>query len=295
MSRFDKPETSEEDEVDSGEGQGLGANSSLRGSPSALTGVGAALHQASGSGATGQMTTVNPQDLDQLPAYQAHENEDDAAPLLQRDAEMNEGLGLQNSIEDEGIDMSMGYNNLNYVKESYPFTGTNQSVDGGYTKDVIPFTPINQSVDRGFNATNFSNWNFNNLNGLSELENNNRSNYVSGTGSEIDLNDNSFDLDGSDVVQHDSSASEGSLLARLDDFDRADPIGDDGDPFEDPSPVPDVEDEDQLDTLELHRELIRTHNRPPPEFQVHAADQEEEIEEPATEIHIEDGEELKMD
>ena len=279
ISRFDKPETSEDDEADSGEGQSLVVNSSPRGSSSALTGVGAALHQASGSGATGQMTTVNPQDLDQLPAYQAHESEDDAAPLLQRDADMNEGLGLQNSIEDEGVDMSMGYNTLNY------------------TKEILNFTPVNQNVDRGFNATNFSHWNFNNLNGLSELENNSRSNYVSGTGSEIDLNDNSrtFDLDGSDVVQHDSSASEGSLRGRLDDFDHAIPVGDDGDPFEDPSPVPDVDDENQLDTLELHRELIRSHNRPPPEFQVHAADQEEEIEEPATEIHIEDCEELKMD
>jgi ubiquitin carboxyl-terminal hydrolase 4/11/15 len=81
----------------------------------------------------------------------------------------------------------------------------------------------------------------------------------------------------------------------LDAFEHVIPVDDDGDPFEDPSPVPDVDDENQLDTLELHRELIRSHNRPPPEFQVHAADQEEEIEEPATEIHIEDGEELKMD
>jgi ubiquitin carboxyl-terminal hydrolase 4/11/15 len=279
ISRFDKPETSEDDEADSGEGQGLVVNSSPRGSSSALTGVGAALHQASGSGATGQMTTVNPQDLDQLPAYQAHENEDDAAHLLQRDADMNEGLGLQNSIEDEGVDMSMGYNMLNY------------------TKEILNFTPVNQKVDRGFNATNFSHWNFNNLNGLSELENNHRSNYVSGRGSQIDLNDNSgtFDPDGSDVVQHDSSASEGSLRDRLDAFEHVIPVDDDGDPFEDPSPVPDVDDENQLDTLELHRELIRSHNRPPPEFQVHAADQEEEIEEPATEIHIEGGEELKMD
>ena len=168
ISRFDKPETSEDDEADSGEGQGLVVNSSPRGSSSALTGVGAALHQASGSGATGQMTTVNPQDLDQLPAYQAHEIEDDAAPLLQRDADMNEGLGLQNSIEDEGVDMSMGYNTLNY------------------TKEILNFAPVNQNVDRGFSATNFSNWNFNNLNGLSELENNSRSNYVSGAGSQID-------------------------------------------------------------------------------------------------------------
>ena len=279
VSKFDKPETSDEDEADSGEARRLDEISSLRGSSSALTGVGAALHQASGPGATGQMT-VNPHDLDQLPAYQAHETEDDSAPLLQSDAEMNDGLGLHNSIEDEGIDMSMSYNTLNVAKQATSFTSVNQGVD---IRSDWTFDNLNQTFD-----------------GLDELNNNNRQrNFrISGTGSEIDLNENSDnfgDLDGSDIVQHDSSASEGSLRGRLEDFDNAVPMDDDGLLFEDPSPVPDMDDENQLDTLALHRELFQTHNRPPPEFQVHAAEPGEDIEEPATEIHIEDDDESKTD
>ena len=110
--------------------------------------------------------TVDPHDLDQLPAYQAHETEDDAAPLLQSDAEMNDGLGLHNSIEDEGIDMSISYNTLNVAKQSTGFTSVNQGVDIR------------------------SNWNFD---GLDQLNNNARQHNfrISGTGSEIDLNENS--------------------------------------------------------------------------------------------------------
>ena len=213
------------------------------------------------------MMTVNPQDLEGLPAYQAHESEEDAAPLLQSDAVMNDGLSIQASIEDEAIDMSMGYNTLDQTN--------------------VGFTPMNQAI-------NFTSWNFD---GLDHLGNEARqyNNRISGTGSEIDCNDNSgFDLDGSDIVQHNSSASEGSLRGRLDDFDNAIAVDDDGVVFEDPSPVPDVEDDNQIDTLALHREILRTH-RPPPEFQVHAPAEQEEIEEPATEIHISESDELKMD
>jgi ubiquitin carboxyl-terminal hydrolase 4/11/15 len=268
ISSLETRETSEEDEAESGEGQGLVANSSLRGSSSALTGVGAALHQTNGSGTgQGQMKTVNLQDLEGLPAYQAHESEEDAAPLLQSDAEMNDGLGIHPSIEDEGIDM--GYNTMN----------TNQN--------ILNFTAVNQ----GFNPT--QNWNFS---GLEDINNARQHNLrISGTGSEIDCNANSgFDVDGSDVVEHDSSASEGSLQGRLEDFDNATAMDDDGGLFEDPSPVPDVDDENQIDPLELHRELLESRGRAP-EFQVHAPEQEEDIEEPAAEIHIDESDELKID
>lgn len=270
LSENAKPESSEDDEVESGEGQGLDAKSSLRGSSSALTGVGAAHHQAGGSGTgMGHKMTVNPQDLDALPAYQAHETEEDSAPLLQHDAAMNDGLGLRTSIEDEGIDMSPGYNSMNLSNQG-----------------VANFTPVNL----GYNSDS---WNFGALDHLNSGSGqyNNR---ISGTGSEIDCNDNSFGGldDRSDIVQHDSSADEASLRGRMDDFDSIIPMDDDGVVFEDPSPVPDVDDENQVDTLALHRDLIGAHR--PPQLQFHAPAEDEEIDEPAAEIHLEPSDELEL-
>ncbi|KAG0647612.1 Ubiquitin-specific-processing protease 12, partial [Hyphodiscus hymeniophilus] len=265
LGEYEKPETSEEDEAeaDSGEGRGLDAKSSLRGSSSALTGVGAALHQTSGSGTgMGQMTTVNPQDLDALPAYQTHENDDEGVPLIESDTMMNDGLGIRNSIEgeDEGIDMG-GYNTMN----------------------------LDDQGNVGFSSA--SNWNWGSL---ENLNTNDRQvdTRISGTGSEIDLNETGLDVDGSDIVQHNSSASTSSIRGRLEDFDNAIPMGDDGDPFEEPSPVPDM-DPDQLDTIELHRELLEAHGAT--QFQVHAPTEEDEIDEPATEIHLDPNDDLKMD
>jgi ubiquitin carboxyl-terminal hydrolase 4/11/15 len=254
-----EPESSEDDELESGEGQGLDAKSSLRGSSSALTGVGAAHRAASGSGiGTGtNKTTVDPQELDALPAYQAHETEDDGAHLLREDAEMNSGLGIRTSIEDdEGIGME-------------------------YNQDRTGFNSANQG----------STWNWGQLDGPLI---NRQFNRVSRSGSEIDCNANSgFDTAGSDVVQHDSSADADSLRGRIEDFDNAIPMDDDGVMFEDPSPVPDVDDENQVDTLALHRDLIANRQ---PQFQVHAPD-DEENDEPAAEIHLDasDDLELKMD
>jgi ubiquitin carboxyl-terminal hydrolase 4/11/15 len=277
LTQNEKAETSEDDEVDSGEGQGLDAESSLRGSSSALTGVGAALHQISGSGTEmGQKTTVNPRDLDALPAYQAHETEEDSAPLLLSDAQENEGLGLQQSVEeDEGIDMGTGYNTMNLSSPG----------DDDFNSDSINPNPI---LGLGQES-----WTFDGLTSLN-LDNRQYSNKISGNCSEIDCDDNSGFEDRSDIVQHDSSPSESSRRGRLEEFDNAIATNEDGDVWEDPSPVPDVEDENQLDTLTLHRELLQTH-RGPPEFQVHAPAEDEEVDQPATEIHIEPSEELKID
>jgi ubiquitin carboxyl-terminal hydrolase 4/11/15 len=249
---YDKDETSEDDEAESGEDQGLVANSSLHGSSRALTGVGAAHRQANGSNGE-QMRTINPHDLDGLPVH-------DASPILTVDAQMNSGLPME-SIEDEGIDMDSGYSNLDF-----------------------------SSLNKGLNQASISNWNFK---GLDELNNNRGHNFLSGTGSEIDCNDNSpvFDTDASDIVQHDSSASEGSIRGRLEDFENAIPEGNGGEDFVDQSPVPDIADDNQVDTLMLHRDLME---RIRPEYQVRAP-KDEEIEEPATEIHVEEGEGLKIE
>ena len=172
----------------------------------------------------------------------------------------NEGMPME-SIEDEGIDMEnndgMNYNNLSRL---------------------------------GLAST----WNFSGLEGLNQGQN-----HVSGTGSEIDLNysnsANGVDLDASDIVQNNSSASPGSIQGRLEDFDNAVAEGEDGE-FVDPSPVPDIDDDAQIDTLALHRVMMRQRGISiEPEFKVTPEDEVEEVEEPATEIHVEEGEGLKMD
>lgn len=262
LTNFDNSlEPSEDELAGSGEGQSLDANSSLRGSSGALTGVGVVRRQAN----HGLGRNTKPHAIEGLPAYQAHE---DATPLLMRDDEMNDGLPL-NSIEDEGIDVGMNYNNIG-----------------------LSAAALHSSQAVG------SNWNWQALDGL-----NREPNFISGTGSEIDANDNSddgFNSAGSDIVQHNSSASSSSIRARLDEFDNtpAEGDGDDG-LFEDPSPVPDVDEDDgRVDPLTMHRELLQNrHNAPTqqPEFKVVAPSDTAEVEEPATEIHVEDGEGLKID
>lgn len=259
---YDNPtERSEDEASESGEGQGLVGNSSLRGSPSALTGVGAARRQPNHGSMDGEGTmTINPSALEKLPDYEAHEEEEGAAPLLINDATMNDGLGLHASIEDEGVDMN--YNNF--------------------------------SSRQGILSTHQQNWSFGNLNELSALGSNPRDDHmVSGTGSDVGSDDIA-----SDVVQHDSSASETSIRDRYEEFSHT-VAEDDGIPFIDQSPVPDLDEMGQASAIALQADLLDNMNHnvyPPQEFQV-TADEEErfEVEEPAVEIHVKDNEDLKMD
>jgi ubiquitin carboxyl-terminal hydrolase 4/11/15 len=203
------------------------------------------------------MTTVNPQDLDGLPAYQAHEDDSEAAPMLERDVDMNEGIPIQSVEDDEGIDLN--YNNLDNFNS------------------------------RSLTDVGHQSWNFDALNTR-------RNNFVSGTGSEVDGNDSAtaldgLDVDGSDIVQDNSSASSGSRRGRIEDFDNA-IAEDDGGIYVEENPVPDIDDPNLIDNLTLHREILsqnRAGAMPPPEFKV-SVQAEDEIEEPATEIHVEEGE-----
>ncbi|RFU29961.1 hypothetical protein B7463_g6357, partial [Scytalidium lignicola] len=262
-----EPEQEDEDDTEaaeSGEDQSLGVDSSLHGSSSALTGVGAA-HPRLGPGLDSSTVSSSQLDDEKLPSYQEH---DDGAPLLIQDAEMNDGLHLHDSVEDEGIDMSINYNNLNALNYA------NSSLSA-----------------RGL----VGNWNFDNLG-----RNNRPRGMVSGTGSDVDdiylPSDANDDIDDrSDLVQHDSSASETSLQVRYEEFANAIPEGDDG-IFVDPSPVPDLNEDEQIDIYSLHRDMLAQRNTDSlrPEFEVPAVTVEV-VEEPAAEIHVEEGEGLKMD
>jgi ubiquitin carboxyl-terminal hydrolase 4/11/15 len=240
-------ERSGDESSESGEGQGLVANSSLRGSPSALTGVGAARRQPNLGSMDGEATmTINPSDLEKLPAYEAHEEEDGASPVLLRNATINDGHGLQNSIEDEGIDMDPNYNGPMLPQQSWTFGS------------------------------------------LGEINANSRgSHMVSGTASDV----------ASDDVQHNSSASEGSLRGRIEDFDNSIAEEEDNRPFIDQSPVPDLDEFGQANAIALQADLYETLQRgeyPGQEFEV--TDERFEVEEPAAvEIHVKDNDDMRLD
>lgn len=249
---FDNPPESGEDDIaESGEEQGPAGNT-FRGSSGPLTGVGAAHHRPNLGSASTDMMTINPSALENLPAYEAHEkNDEDAAPLLVGDALMNDGL--HESIEDEGIDLS----------------------DSGMNYNNIEYGPLNES------ALNFKNpaWNFSAIPGNSR-----GGNIVSGTGS--DMNDAA-----SDIVQNNSSASEGSIRGRIDDFTNAIPDED----YIDQEPVPDLDEDAQLGFDDLHKDLSESNQAnqfAQPNFDFKISDENEEYEEPATDIHVEEGEGL---
>jgi len=225
-----------------------------------LTGVGATHHRPNPGSASTDSITVNPSALENLPAYEAHEkNDEDAAPLLVSDAVMNDGL--QDSIEDEDEGIDMGDTGFNYTNTGpYDHLGSDMHSE-------LPASGLGQA------------WNFGNLPGNSR-----GGQIVSGTGSDID------DA-ASDVVQNNSSASADSIQGRLDDFSSAIPDED----FVDQSPVPDIDEAAQLGAIGLHRELLAHHAKndfSPTNFDFRA-DETDEVEEPATEIHVEEGEGLE--
>lgn len=252
LNAFDaSPDASEEENAESGEDQSLAAKtSSLRGSSSALTGVGAAHRQTN----LGSDKSVNPQDLDNsLPTYQSHESE----PIVScKEIEMRDDSPLHDSIEDEGIDV-----------EEY---GPQNNVLGSY-RPSFSFSVLGT------------------YDGLDSLEALNKSpNNKSGTGSELD----EF-ADRSDVVQDNSSASTNSRAGRLADWDNTNPEDEVGEPFDEPAEVPDIMDPNQVDILNLHRNIIGITS--PQSFKIPAEAEEDEYDEPAMEIHVEEGEGLKMD
>jgi ubiquitin carboxyl-terminal hydrolase 4/11/15 len=239
-------EASDDDE--SGEDQGLVGNSSHHGSSRALTGVEVA-HQANGSRGV-EMMTIDSLGLEKLPDYESHlDNDEDSTPLLLGDSAMNDNL--RESIEDEGIDMSMGYNSINYENLSSLPQAT--GIGGNWTFDAI---------------------------------NANSRQLISGTGSDA----------ASDMVENQSSASQASLEQRIEDFDETEAVDDDGNPFVEPSPVPDMDEDGQVAAIALRADLLESQmHYPGTQFDVTADDEQLEVEEPATEIHLEDHDELKLD
>jgi ubiquitin carboxyl-terminal hydrolase 4/11 len=271
IDRYNNPPDPSEDENESGEYRRLVADSSLRGSSSALTGVGVVHQAAGGSGgvamtrsvnplasggvALRNSTTINPADLDKPPSYEAALGDDEAAPLMADDTVMNDGLDVHGGLEDEGIDVNMGYNNFNTSRNAGALLG-----NGTWTFSAI-----------------------HNLDAASSTMAN-----PSGRNSDIDPEE----IDGrSDIVQNNSSASEGSRERRVEDFDNAEP----DEEWEEPIPIPDVSEQDQMAIMDLHGDLLA--QGPRKRF----GDMEMEVKVPpnldeeVAEIHLEEGEDIKID
>ncbi|KAI9639992.1 hypothetical protein NHQ30_011551 [Ciborinia camelliae] len=264
-------------EEDSGEGPSLDGNSSQRGSSSALEGVGAAHHQPDlhGSGVGEAMTTASPPDLEPLYA------DNDGGEIFDLYGTRYQQNNTRESTEgDEGIDMSMGCN------------------------DRPP--TVNPPL-----------WNFKNIDCAQP--------FPSGTGSlagaESDSDADSVGVAcGSDAdsvgVARGSEPSQGSLEQRTIDFDDAEPEAFHQDyipdaEYEAPNTFEVIKkihnyrlsnynvdgdgEKDEIDDApngsEVMEQLPEYGHR---NFNV-VGDVEDEIEEPAAEIHVEEGEGLKMD
>lgn len=210
---------------------------------------------ASGGVPLQNQTTINPAVLEEPPSYQEALEHDEAARLMSGDTAMNDSLEMQSGLEDEAIDVNPGYNSFNH--------------------------------SRNDSALLDKTWSFSNLPNL-ETGSSTRAN-PSGRASEIDLEE--ID-DRSDIVQNNSSASDGSRERRAEDFEDAEPDGD----WRAPTPIPEVSEQDQLALMDLHVDLSKQGSRKrfgdmdiemevkvPP----HVSD---DVDEEAAEIHVEEGE-----
>lgn len=224
--------------------------------------------------------TVKPTRVAEPPAYRHDVAEnDDAAMLFEEDAAMNDGLQVA-SIEvddspvedvDEGIEMS--FNDRSHSEGALAEAGAGN----------FPY-PGNGTLPG---------WNWDHVNKLSGS--------AGGMMLAPSLSsraDDDMDADGSDVVQDNSSASDDSRRGRIDDFNDAEPLE-----WEDPCPVPDLEDEGQLDLAELHDIAFEGAKRRSGGGGGHTpllagvggkgAMGKENDEEEAAEIHVEEGEGLR--
>ncbi|KAG9244656.1 hypothetical protein BJ878DRAFT_542082 [Calycina marina] len=228
-------EPSEDDTTESGEGKGLGTNSSLRGLSSALTGAGAIRRHPGNLGSDdSQMTTLNPNDLEELPAY-GQRNSD---PVLIEGERSNLHASIEGP-EDEGVDMSppilptWTWDSLDLPKKQFP-SGAGSEVDN--------------NSDRGFED--------------SEVR--------------------------SDIVENVSSVGSITKAERLAEFNIATP-----DDFEDPPEVPDIDDMSVNANLArfIQSRLSSSSNKE--HFVVETSGEGMDEDEPAAEIHVEEGEGLR--
>lgn len=289
INSYDTRSADDEDNFSgSGEGRRLGGDSSLHGSSSALTGVGAAPPRPqSGSDGVATARTVNPARVAEPPGYR-HEvaDNDDAAMLFEGDAAMNDGLHVASiEVEDSPVeDVDEG------IEMSFNEGSHNGSVGAGAGAGNFPY-PGNGSLPG---------WNWNHVNKLSGAAGG-MMRAPSLTSRDHDVDDD-MDADGSDIVQDNSSASDDSRRARIDDFNDAEPLD-----WEDPCPVPDLEDEAQLDMAELHDIAFEGAKKRGGGVQtpllvgvggdagvaLGGAIRDNHNEEEAAEIHVEEGEGLK--
>lgn len=231
------------DEEESGEGRRLGGNSSQPGSPSALTGVGAAHRQPDHPGSEDGVATMtaNQPDLDNAPPYS--EQTQGGEPIFESLHPFPPPYsGIRESTEaDEAIDMSMGCNDVALTA----------------TQPIWGWGGLNQ----------------------------NPGTFPSGTGSEAGEAGSITGLSDGDSngVLHGSEPSQASMERRREDFNTSE-VDDEFQEEYIPDAVHDAP--DAIQVMEYNRQR---------NYDLVSHVQQDEIEEPAAEIHLEDGEEVKID
>lgn len=225
------------DEEDSGEGRRLGENSSQHGSPSALTGVGAALRRPElGSEDGGAMTTVNLQALEHAP--------------LDNDDTQGDELFYDNPLY------------LPSYSDVQASTETDEAIDMSDQNNVAP--NLHQQS-----------WGF-------EAFNHNSPTFASGAASEAG---EAGSLYGSDGIEHGSNPDQATKDERELEFNNAMV---DEDYQESYIPDTDVEGPNPLDVMAISNAVKQKNRAEQHNYEIPVDTPEDE--EPATEIHVEEGE-----
>ncbi|KAM3155138.1 hypothetical protein ABEW05_004324 [Botrytis cinerea] len=225
------------DEEDSGEGRRLGENSSQHGSPSALTGVGAALRRPElGSEDGGARTTVNLQALEHAP--------------LDNDDTQGDELFYDNPLY------------LPSYSDVQASTETDEAIDMSDQNNVAP--NLHQQS-----------WGF-------EAFNHNSPTFASGAASEAG---EAGSLYGSDGIEHGSNPDQATKDERELEFNNAMV---DEDYQESYIPDTDVEGPNPLDVMAVSNAVKQRNRAEQRNYEIPVDTPEDE--EPATEIHVEEGE-----
>lgn len=162
----------------------------------------------------------------------------------------------------------------------HPSVEEDEGIDVGGDYDSLNTQNINR-ISQGTGIT--SNWDWEGL-GLTSRAG------VSGAGSDADNVS-----DRSDGVNAGSTASATSLANRYQEFEDAPAEDEPGMPYEDPSYVPDMDDDAEAGAIGLQHDLLDQMNHMHYPVSHQYEEERLEVEEPATEIHLDDNDDPKMD
>jgi ubiquitin carboxyl-terminal hydrolase 4/11/15 len=267
IEQFDKPQELSEEGSESGEDQRLVVDSSLPGSSSASNGVGV-VHPAAGSAGAATMRaasllTSGGVALPSQTTIKPADLDDDVLPSYQ------DALG-----DDDAAPL--------ITSDAVMNDGILDSIDDEGIDLDTPY--VHQPVRQNKGPLIPPSWNFQNLQDIDTASSTDA--LPSGLNSEF--------AGGSDIVQNDSSASDGEYERRKDDFENAELDAD----YRSPTPIPEVSEQDQMAIFDLHSDLLQSkrgtydHMDTAMALNVPAPNSDDGAEPDAEDIHVEKGEGL---